>query len=94
MTARIVPLPNRTKEQENEWIDEQGPYAPGLIDFIKAHQDDYEVFFFVTYLYYSTARGLLQAPEKAVLIPTAHDEPYIHLGVYRDVFCLPKAIVF
>ena len=94
LTAQAVSQPGRTRAQENIWIDEQGPYAPGLIDYIGEHQEDYDVFFFVTYLYYSTVRGILRAPEKAVLIPTAHDEPYIHFEIYQDVFRLPKAIVF
>ena len=94
LTGQIVSVGHRTKAQEEQWVDEQGPYSPGLITYIREHQDEYDVIFFVTYLYYSTVRGLLQAPEKAVLIPTAHDEPYIHFDVYQDVFCLPKAIVF
>ena len=27
-------------------------------------------------------------------MPTAHDEPAIHLGIYKDVFSLPAAIAY
>lgn len=79
---------------ENRWIDAQGPYCPGLIDYIEGHQEEYDTFVFVTYLYYLTARGIGRVREKAVLIPTAHDEPYIRLHAYREVFTAPRAMIF
>ncbi len=47
---------------------------------------------FFTYLYAPTVLGLGIAPSKSVLIPTAHDEPAIHLSIYKKVFALPAAI--
>ena len=38
--------------------------------------------------------GLQVAPSRAILVPTAHDEPAIHLSIYRDVFSLPAAIAY
>ena len=35
---------------ENMWIDEQGPLVPDLVEYIKNHKDDYDVFIFFTYL--------------------------------------------
>ena len=77
-----------------EWINEQGPYCPGVIDFIKDEKDNYDVFIFVTYLYYLTVKGIASVKEKAILIPTAHDEAYIKFDIYRDVFTCPKAIIY
>ncbi len=34
------------------------------------------------------------APEKSILVPTAHDEPAIRLSIFREVFSLPYALVF
>lgn len=76
------------------WIREQGPYTPDLIRYIKKYKSRYDIFIFVTYLYYTTAKGLPEVQEKAVLIPTAHDEPYIYFPFYRKVFCCPKGILF
>ena len=28
------------------------------------------------------------------MVPTAHDEPPIYLEIFRDLFCLPKALIF
>ena len=81
-------------EIEQEWIDAQGPYCPKLIDYIRDNKDEYDVFVFVTYLYYLTIRGIEHVSEKSILIPTAHDEPYIYLDLYKKVFSYPKAILF
>ena len=83
-----------THENENKWFDDQGPYSPELIKYIESHQNDYDVFIFVTYLYYPTVRGLKTVASKTVFIPTAHDEPYIHFNTYKKLFHLPKAFVF
>ena len=34
------------------------------------------------------------APEKSILVPTAHDEPAIRLTIFRQVFTNPYALVF
>jgi glycosyltransferase involved in cell wall biosynthesis len=49
---------------------------------------------FFTYIYYPTVLGLPLAPERAVLVPTAHDEPAIRLAIYKPVFCAPRAIAY
>ncbi len=79
---------------ENRWIDAQGPYSPGLIQYIAEHRNDYTVFLFVTYLYYHTVRGLPQVADRAVLLPTAHDEPYIYFDIYKRIFSQSKAIIY
>lgn len=79
---------------QNKWIDAQGPYSSGLIQYITEHSGEYDLFVFVTYLYYHTVRGIPVAAEKAVLIPTAHDEPYIRFSIFRELFAMPKAFVY
>lgn len=78
----------------NLWLDAQGPYSPDLISYIDSHQEEYDLFIFVTYLYYHTAKGLIKVADKAVLLPTAHDEPYIHFEIFKSVFMAPKAIIY
>lgn len=79
---------------ENYWIKEQGPYSPDLIRYIEENKNNYDVFLFVTYLYYTTACGLENVADKSILIPTAHDEPYIYFKPYQKIFRKPKAIVY
>lgn len=79
---------------QNLWIKEQGPYCPQLIQYIEEHINDYDLFLFVTYLYYTTAVGIKKCTEKAILVPTAHDEYCIYFPYYRDVFKKPRGIVY
>lgn len=85
---------DRTPEEENQWVEAQGPVCSGLLNYISGHEQEYDLFIFVTYLYYLTVRGLPKLADKAILIPTAHDEPYIYFSVYRDVFLKPRGIVY
>lgn len=85
---------NSTCEKEEEWMCKQGPYSPELVDYLKNHKDDYDVFIFCTYLYYTTYFGLREVYDKAILIPDAHDETPIHLGIFDAMFKLPRAIYY
>lgn len=76
------------------WFVKQGPYAPGAISYIRENKDNYDVFIFVTYLYFLTVFGLPEVYEKAIFIPTAHEEPFIHLGLVKPLFNLPAAFVY
>lgn len=82
------------REREEEWLIEQGPYAPAIPAYIREHRDEYEAFIFFTYLYYTTVEGIKAAGDKAVLIPTAHEEPAIHMHIYDGVFNTPKGILY
>lgn len=81
-------------KREDVWFEKQGPLCPDAIDYIRKNKDKYDVFIFVTYLYYLTVKGLPEVAEKAVLIPTAHEEPFIHFKTFETIFNLPKAFVF
>jgi len=91
---RLQTTERGSTQTEQEWIDSQGPYCPKLIEYIKANEANYDVFIFVTYLFYLTIRGIGLVREKAILIPTAHDEPTIYFGLYKDVFTNPRAIAY
>lgn len=80
--------------KEKEWFVRQGPVSSEFLDFIKTHKDEYDVFIFVTYLYYLTVEGLPEVKEKSILIPTAHEEPYIHFKFFREFFKMPSGFIF
>jgi glycosyltransferase involved in cell wall biosynthesis len=83
-----------TPEDELQWLRRQGPWAPALLEYLESHHTQYDVLIFFTYLYAPTVLGLGIAPTKSLLVPTAHDEPAIHLGIYRDLFAKPAGIAF
>jgi glycosyltransferase involved in cell wall biosynthesis len=84
----------RTPEQERAWIDAQGPFVPGLVDHLHAGGRDRDLLLFFTYLYYPTVHGIHVAPERSVLVPTAHDEAPFWMETYRSVFMLPAGLIF
>jgi glycosyltransferase involved in cell wall biosynthesis len=77
---------------EMEWLKQQGPWSPALLDYLKRTHKNYDTLIFYTYLYAPTVLGLQVDPGRSILVPTAHDEPPIRLGIYKDVFRLPKGI--
>lgn len=76
------------------WVNTQGPYSPDLIKYIVENKEKFDIFIFVTYLYYSTVYGMPEVKEKALFIPTAHDEHYIYYNIYKELFRMPKGIIF
>jgi glycosyltransferase involved in cell wall biosynthesis len=79
---------------ETEWLKQQGPWCPGLIDYLRRNNQQYDVLIFFTYLYAPTVLGLEVAPARSVLVPTAHDEPAIRLQIFREVFSRPAALCY
>ena len=83
-----------TIDEQEHWVDLQGPKSPALIEAAAA--SDAEVVVFVPYLYYPTVRGLVdpRLVDRAVLQPAAHDELPIHLEPYRRLFLAARAFIF
>lgn len=84
----------RLRILETPWLIAQGPFVPDLPRRLSEVRLDYDAFVFFTYLYYPTVYGMPQVADRAVLVPTAHDEPEIRLRCFRRVFELPRAIAF
>jgi glycosyltransferase involved in cell wall biosynthesis len=83
-----------TDEEEAAFLRRQGPYVPRLVDALGAEKDDFDAIFFFTYLYYPTFEGLRVAGDRAILVPTTHDEPPLRFRMYREVFSRPRAFAF
>jgi glycosyltransferase involved in cell wall biosynthesis len=76
------------------WVQAEGPVAPELIDHLATEGDRYDAVAFVTYLYATTVEGLPRVAERALLVPTVHDEPPLRLRVFDQVFALPRLLLF
>ena len=83
-----------TLEDEQAFVRKQGPYVPELLEHVHRHAPEVDHALFFTYIYLPTALGLPLVPDRAVLVPTAHEEPAIRLSVYRPLFHAPRAIAF
>ena len=83
-----------TADDEMEWLRQQGPWCPALTEHLKRRHTAYDALIFFTYLYAPTVLGLRIDPRRSILVPTAHDEPAIRLGIYRDVFRAPAGMAY
>jgi glycosyltransferase involved in cell wall biosynthesis len=83
-----------TREDEMEWLRQQGPWCPALQEYLERNQQQYDVLIFFTYLYAPTVLGVRVAPHKSILVPTAHDEPAIRLEIYKELFSAPAGIAY
>jgi glycosyltransferase involved in cell wall biosynthesis len=83
-----------TRDDEMEWLRQQGPWCPALLEYLDRNHHQYDVLIFFTYLYAPTVLGMRVAPHKSILVPTAHDEPAIHLDIYRELFSQPAGVAY
>lgn len=83
-----------SRDDEMEWLQQQGPWCPPLIEYLRRNQHQFDVLMFFTYLYAPTVLGLDVHPGKSVLVSTAHDEPAIRLEIFREVFARPGALCY
>lgn len=82
------------ESEQMTWLEKQGPVTPELVAYLEDHQFEYKVVIFVTYLYYPTVLGIEKMKQKCIMMPMAHDEPYIHMNIFRNVFMKPDAFFF
>lgn len=83
-----------SRHDEMEWLKQQGPWCPNLVEYLKRNQQQYDVLIFFTYLYATTVLGLEVAPQRSILVSTAHDEPAIRLDLFKQVFATPAAVCY
>ncbi|MFW6160688.1 MAG: glycosyltransferase family 4 protein [Acidobacteriota bacterium] len=81
-------------EDELKWLEEEGPLSLALIQYINQHQNDYDYFIFFSYRYYHSYWGIRTVPGKSILVPTAEHDPVVHLRIFKELFCLPRAFIY
>ena len=81
-------------EDERAFLDSQGPCVPALVAALRGEAARYEAILFFTYLYYPTVEGIRALGEKAVFIPTAHDEPPLRFAMYKEIFEKARSYAF
>jgi glycosyltransferase involved in cell wall biosynthesis len=92
-SAAVLADPARSSAPDAfRWVEQLGPVCPAAVDAAAA--SDCEVVAFHPYLYHPTVTGVPRLGRRAVLHPAAHDEPPIHLPVFRDVFGTAGALAY
>lgn len=91
--SRRVEGPHSDADEER-WMEEQGPLSPALVAEVARRARLHDHLLFFSYRYYTTYHGLLAAPERAVLVPTAENDGVYRLSLFRELFQRPRAIVW
>jgi hypothetical protein len=78
-----------TREQQLAWFDENGPQTPALLEHLREHGSSYDLVLFWSYRYYPSFFGLPIVRDRAVLVPTAEEDPLVFLDVLSEYFTLP-----
>lgn len=83
-----------TIDDELEWLEEEGPLVPDLIETLEKREAEFDYYIFFSYRYYHSYQGLKNFGEKAVLVPTAEHDDVVYLRLFKPLFHLPGAIVY
>ena len=79
--------------EELSWLDSEGPVSAGLMRRV-AESRDCDWFLFFSARYYHAYHGARSVPERAVLVPTAEQEPAMGLALFPPVFRGVRAIMY
>jgi glycosyltransferase involved in cell wall biosynthesis len=93
LLSDVVFREEHTVAEERLWVEENGPCVPELVASLPA-MPDVDLFLFYSYRYYQTFFGLPRVATRAVLLPTAEEDPAIELPVFGDLFRAPRGIVY
>jgi glycosyltransferase involved in cell wall biosynthesis len=84
-----------SEPEQERWFRENGPVTPALLEFLERHGADYDWILFWSFRYYQTFFGLPLVADRAVLVPTAEEDPLIRgAGILGRFFTLPAGFVF
>ena len=85
---------SHTRKEEEAWVRENGPYSPALVKAVTRSRDRFDRFLFYCYRYYQSFHGIPAVPDRALLVPTAEEDPAIRLAVFKELFQAPRGIVY
>ena len=83
-----------SRQDEEQWFRENGPDAPGLVDYLRQHGGEFDRVLFWAYRYANSYFGLPLVANRAVLVPTAEEDPLIHVDAVGPLFELPRGFLF
>jgi len=81
-------------EDQEEWFRENGPVVPALLDELRAHGREYDRVLFWSYRYFPTYFGLPLVADRAILLPTAEEDPLIRAAALERTFDHPAGYLF
>ena len=83
-----------TAAEEAEWFRENGPYAPALLTFLEQSGRQFDLVLFWAFRYFNTYFGMPLVADRAVLVPTAEDDPLVRVDSLGQFFGRPRGYLF
>lgn len=93
INAKLMEGKKIAKDEETIFMNEM-VNSDDLYDYIRTHRNEYSLFVFAPYMFGTTYFGSWAAGQQAILIPCFHEEPYIHLDIYKKAFSQVGGIVY
>jgi glycosyltransferase involved in cell wall biosynthesis len=93
-TSNFVLNSSHSILDEYDWLKIQGPTSSALLQFVAEQRDNYDIFILFSYEYATTYFAMQVVPDKALLVPTAHDNAVLRLPLFRNTFHLPRYIAY
>lgn len=81
-------------EEQEAWFRENGPDAPALLEHLRRHGGEYDRVLFWAFRYADAYFGLPLVADRAVLLPTAEDDPVVRVDALDAFFAQPRAFLF
>jgi glycosyltransferase involved in cell wall biosynthesis len=80
-------------DEQAVWL-EHSAHSPELYRHLARHGADYDLLLFLPYLFGTTLYGSAVWPEKSVVCPCLHDEPYAYFDDVRLMLQMVRGLMF
>jgi glycosyltransferase involved in cell wall biosynthesis len=80
--------------EQEQWFRENGPEAPELLTYLEQYGTSFDRILFWSFRYYQTFFGLPLVADRAVLVPTAEEDPVVRFGILDRFFARPAGYLF
>ncbi len=68
--------------------------SEALYQHLREHQHEFACFIFAPYLFGTSYWGVQAVPDKAILLPCLHDEPFAYFTIYRELLEQARGVIF
>ena len=83
----------KISREEEQFFFNNNLNSQKLYDFIQTHEKEYAFFIFMPYLFGLAVNGSRLCPDKTLLVPCLHNEPYAKLSLIKNMFQNVKGII-
>jgi glycosyltransferase involved in cell wall biosynthesis len=91
LTSRLLGT-THSRADELEWVRRNGPWAPGLIEYLKRHHKTYDAIVFFSMWHATTVHGVPIAPERSLIFPYVLWQPALRFGLWADLLSSAGAL--